>query len=85
MRWFFGRKSLEQDHISKLEESPNGDLLCALHISGSISVWRLPGLHQLTLWPLSEQPCHDDMNPTLMQNPRLKKRKKQFLNQPFKA
>ena len=84
MRWPFYSRSLEQDHISRLEESPNGDYLCALHISGSISVWRLPGLHQLTLWPLVEQPCHDDMNPSLMQNPRLKKRKKQFLNQPFK-
>ena len=87
IRWFRQlsySRSVEQDHISKLEESPNGEYLSALHISGSISIWRLPGLHQLTLWPLLEQPCHDDMNPSLMQNPRLKKRKKQFLNQPLK-
>ena len=38
----------------------------------------------MKLWHLEEQPCHDDMNPSLMQNPKLKKRKKQFLTQEMK-
>ena len=83
MSWFYSR-SPKQDHIFKLEESPNGDFLSALHISGNITVWHLPGLKRLTIWHLEEQPSHDDMNPSLMQNPRLRKRKKQFLNQPIK-
>ena len=67
-----------------MEESPEGSHLCALHISGNVSVWHMPGLKLAKLWHLEEQPCHDDMNPVLMQNPRLKKRKRQFLNQATK-
>ena len=82
-RWFLTKPPI-QDHIFKIEESPNGDYISALHVSGAISVWRLPGLHLVKFWNLEEQPCHDDMNPALMQNPRLKKRKKQFLAQTMK-
>ena len=81
--WFYSRAP-EQDHIFKLEESPKGDLMCALHASGNISIWQVPSLRQACLWHLEEQPCHDDMNPSMMQNPRLKKRKRQFLNQAIK-
>lgn len=73
-----------QDHIFNLQESPSGTLLCSLHCSGSIRLWRLPGLQLVQHWPLEVQPCHDDMNPTLLSNPRLKKRKKLFLKQPLK-
>ena len=70
--------------FSRLEESPEGSHLCALHISGNVSVWHMPGLKLAKLWHLEEQACHDDMNPALMQNPRLKKRKRQFLKHDIK-
>ncbi len=83
--WFtYSSKTPEQDHIFSLEESPDGQKLCSLHVSGKITVWSLPGLRHLKTWHLEEQPCHDDMNPALMQNPRLKKRKRQFLKQEVK-
>ena len=41
-RWFLS-KPPEQNHIFKLEESPSGDYVSALHVSGAISIWRLPG------------------------------------------
>jgi WD40 repeat protein len=78
--WFYS-KMPEQDHIFMLEGSPDFQHLCAVHVSGMITVWQMPGLRLVKKWHPEEQPCHDDMNPTLMQNPRLKKRKKQFLIQ----
>ena len=70
--------------IYALQESPEGNLLCALHSSGDISLWHLPSLHLRKLIPLETQPGFDDMNPNLLQNPKMKRKKLMFLNNPLK-
>jgi hypothetical protein len=70
--------------IYSLEESLDGNLLCALHSSGDISIWHLPSLRLYKLVPLEIQPGFDDMNPTLLQNPKMKRKKQMFLKNPLK-
>ena len=70
--------------IYGLEESLDGNLLCALHSSGDISVWHLPSLRLHKMIPLDLQPGFDDMNPNLLQNPKLKRKKKMFLKNPLR-
>ena len=47
----------------------SGRRLGAIHESGSISVWLLPGLFQDKQVDLSEQPAFDEVNPQLLQVP----------------
>ena len=67
-----------------LEESKNGNMLCALHSTGDISIWHLPSLRLHKFIPLEVQPGFDDINPNLLQNPKLKRKKTLFLNNPLK-
>ena len=47
----------------------SGRRLGAIHESGSISVWLLPGLFLDKQVNLSEQPAFDEVNPQLLQVP----------------
>ena len=67
-----------------LEESKDGNMLCALHSTGDISIWHLPSLRLYKLIPLDLQPGFDDINPNLLQNPKLKRKKNMFLRNPLK-
>ena len=64
--------------------SENGGRLGAVHESGAISVWILPGFVLVSLTKLSEQPGFDEMNPQLLQVPNKKKMKAEFLWNPFR-
>ena len=59
-------------------------MLCALHSTGDISIWHLPSLRLYKLIPLDLQPGFDDINPNLLQNPKLKRKKNMFLKNPLK-
>lgn len=43
--------------------SPNGQQLACLHLSGEISLWRMPGIVLLKKWGLQEQPEFNRLNP----------------------
>ena len=64
--------------------SENGGRLGAVHESGAISVWVLPGFILVSLTKLSEQPGFDEMNPQLLQVQNKKKLKAEFLANPFR-
>ena len=81
---FLTSSSVDQDHVCNMEESPDSSLLCTLHLSGDIRLWQMPSLRPWKRIPLDLQPGHDDIHPNLLQNPRLKRKKKQFLNDPLK-
>ena len=64
--------------------SENGRRLGAVHESGTISVWLLPGLMLGSVTKLSEQPGHDEVNPALLQAPNRKKIKAEFMANPVR-
>ena len=45
--------------------SPSQKQLVAVHFNGSISLWDFPSLRLRNIWKLEDQPCHDDVNPSL--------------------
>ena len=73
-----------EDRVHSLEESPDGQLLASLHLSGDICVWQLPSLRIWQRMRLEEQPGHDDIHPGLLQNPRQKRKKQKFLKDPLR-
>jgi len=66
-------KSQKQDYVYLLEMSPNGKEICAVHASGAISVWQIPSMRPSVTLPLEDQPSYDDLNPSLLQNPKARK------------
>ncbi|KAK6630113.1 hypothetical protein RUM44_005664 [Polyplax serrata] len=49
--------------VFKMSVSPNGQQLACLHLSGEISLWRMPGIVLLKKWGLQEQPEFNRLNP----------------------
>ena len=43
--------------------SPSGNLVLAIHISGTITVWHIPSLKSHSMWPLKSQFQHSTENP----------------------
>ncbi|XP_030054710.1 NBAS subunit of NRZ tethering complex [Microcaecilia unicolor] len=75
MNWrFYSRQGRDQDGIFKLNLSPDGTLLAAIHFSGKLTIWGLPSLKQQGEWNQNDQPGYDDINPNWMNS--LEKRKK---------
>ena len=67
----YSGKPQSQDHVYAMEISPSGKELCAVHESGTISVWQVPSLRPSVHIPLEDQPSFDDLNPSLLQNPKV--------------
>ncbi|KAK3865525.1 hypothetical protein Pcinc_028882 [Petrolisthes cinctipes] len=55
----------QYDSIFHLSPSPSGQLLAALHTSGSLSIWELPSLRKRKFWQLVNQPDIDATSPSL--------------------
>ena len=72
------------DYIVSMSVSGGGGRLAALHVSGSLSVWRLPGLVLESSSRLEEQPQYDEINPALLQSSSKKKAKAEFLSNPLR-
>lgn len=72
------------DYILSMSVSQCGGRLAAIHVSGSLSVWRLPSLVLETSSRLQEQPLFDEVNPALLQSSHKRKAKAEFLANPVR-
>ncbi|XP_051471909.1 NBAS subunit of NRZ tethering complex isoform X2 [Apus apus] len=59
----YSRRGTEQDGVFKMNLSPDGALLAAIHFSGKLTIWSVPSLRQQGEWEQSDQPGYDDINP----------------------
>ncbi|KAK4823567.1 hypothetical protein QYF61_003571 [Mycteria americana] len=60
---FYSRRGTEQDGIFKMNLSPDGALLAAIHFSGKLTIWSIPSLRQQGEWDQTDQPGYDEINP----------------------
>ncbi|XP_074905217.1 NBAS subunit of NRZ tethering complex isoform X3 [Buteo buteo] len=60
---FYSRRGTEQDGVFKMNLSPDGALLAAVHFSGKLTIWSIPSLRQQGEWDQTDQPGYDEINP----------------------
>ncbi|KAM9563343.1 NBAS subunit of NRZ tethering complex isoform 2-T2 [Guaruba guarouba] len=60
---FYSRRGTEQDGVFKMNLSPDGALLAAIHFSGKLTIWSVPSLRQQGEWDQTDQPGYDELNP----------------------
>nr|XP_048701495.1 NBAS subunit of NRZ tethering complex isoform X1 [Caretta caretta] len=60
---FYSRQGTEQDGVFKMNLSPDGTLLAAIHFSGKLTIWGIPSLKLQGEWDQSDQPGYDEINP----------------------
>ncbi|XP_068793258.1 NBAS subunit of NRZ tethering complex isoform X1 [Struthio camelus] len=60
---FYSRRGTEQDGVFKMNLSPDGALLAAIHFSGKLTIWSIPSLRQQGEWDQIDQPGYDEINP----------------------
>ncbi|NWX96029.1 NBAS protein, partial [Nothoprocta ornata] len=60
---FYNRRGTEQDGVFKMNLSPDGALLAAIHFSGKLTIWSIPSLRQQGEWDQIDQPGYDEINP----------------------
>ncbi|XP_051634205.1 NBAS subunit of NRZ tethering complex isoform X2 [Manacus candei] len=60
---FYSRRGTEQDGVFKMNLSPDGTLLAAIHFSGKLTIWSIPSLRQQGEWDQTDQPGYDELNP----------------------
>ncbi|NXY05652.1 NBAS protein, partial [Pteruthius melanotis] len=60
---FYSRRGTEQDGVFKMNLSPDGALLAAIHFSGKLTIWSVPSLRQQGEWDQTAQPGYDELNP----------------------
>ena len=72
------------DPILTMTVSECGGKLAAVHVSGTLTVWRLPSLVLESSSRLEEQPQYDEVNPALLQHSSKKKAKAEFLANPLR-
>ncbi|XP_064911947.1 NBAS subunit of NRZ tethering complex isoform X2 [Columba livia] len=60
---FYSRRGTEQDGVFKMNLSPDGALLAAIHFSGKLTIWSIPSLRQQGEWDQTDQPGYDEINP----------------------
>jgi hypothetical protein len=70
--------------VVKLSSSADGSSLAAIHLSGAISVWSIPGLNCQQFWPLDRQPGFDELNPLILQLPAYRRIRSPSFQNPFK-
>ncbi|RMC17230.1 hypothetical protein DUI87_05808 [Hirundo rustica rustica] len=51
------------DGVFKMNLSPDGALLAAIHFSGKLTIWSIPSLRQQGEWDQTAQPGYDELNP----------------------
>ncbi|KAJ7412687.1 Neuroblastoma-amplified sequence [Pitangus sulphuratus] len=51
------------DGVFKMNLSPDGALLAAIHFSGKLTIWSIPSLRQQGEWDQTDQPGYDELNP----------------------
>ncbi|KAF4801091.1 Neuroblastoma-amplified sequence [Turdus rufiventris] len=51
------------DGVFKMNLSPGGALLAAIHFSGKLTIWSIPSLRQQGEWDQTAQPGYDELNP----------------------
>ncbi|KAK3925364.1 Neuroblastoma-amplified sequence [Frankliniella fusca] len=56
-----------QSFVVRMEVSPCAKRIAALHSSGEVSLWSLPGIRLQGYWPLIEQPDWNIQNPLIME------------------
>ncbi|XP_064002508.1 NBAS subunit of NRZ tethering complex isoform X2 [Pogoniulus pusillus] len=59
----YSRRGTEQDGVFKMNLSPDGALLAAIHFSGKLTIWSIPSLRQQGEWDQTDQPGYDEINP----------------------
>ncbi|NXG33710.1 NBAS protein, partial [Dromaius novaehollandiae] len=59
----YSRRGTEQDGVFKMNLSPDGALLAAIHFSGKLTIWSIPSLRQQGEWDQIDQPGYDEINP----------------------
>uniref|UniRef100_A0A8C0UQH5 NBAS subunit of NRZ tethering complex n=1 Tax=Cyanistes caeruleus TaxID=156563 RepID=A0A8C0UQH5_CYACU len=52
-----------RDGVFKMNLSPDGALLAAIHFSGKLTIWSIPSLRQQGEWDQTAQPGYDELNP----------------------
>uniref|UniRef100_A0A8C5T7B4 NBAS subunit of NRZ tethering complex n=1 Tax=Malurus cyaneus samueli TaxID=2593467 RepID=A0A8C5T7B4_9PASS len=52
---FYSRRGTEQDGVFKMNLSPDGALLAAIHFSGKLTIWSIPSLRQQGEWDQTAQ------------------------------
>ncbi|XP_009570543.1 PREDICTED: neuroblastoma-amplified sequence-like, partial [Fulmarus glacialis] len=52
---FYSRRGTEQDGVFKMNLSPDGALLAAIHFSGKLTIWSIPSLRQQGEWDQTDQ------------------------------
>uniref|UniRef100_A0A8C6IHR8 Neuroblastoma amplified sequence n=1 Tax=Mus spicilegus TaxID=10103 RepID=A0A8C6IHR8_MUSSI len=72
----YPRQGQEQDGIFKMNLSPDGSLLAAIHFSGKLSIWAIPSLKQQGVWRQDEQPGYNELNPDWRLSPEKRKKVK---------
>ena len=72
------------DPILTMTVSDCGGKLAAVHVSGTLTVWRLPSLLLESSSRLEEQPQFDEVNPALLQHSSKRKAKAEFLANPLR-
>uniref|UniRef100_A0A663MT49 NBAS subunit of NRZ tethering complex n=1 Tax=Athene cunicularia TaxID=194338 RepID=A0A663MT49_ATHCN len=60
---FYSRRGTEKDGVFKMNISPDGALLAAIHFSGKLTIWSIPSLKQQGEWDQTDQPGYDELNP----------------------
>uniref|UniRef100_A0A8C9NH09 NBAS subunit of NRZ tethering complex n=1 Tax=Serinus canaria TaxID=9135 RepID=A0A8C9NH09_SERCA len=60
---FYSKRGTEQDGVFKMNLSPDGTLLAAIHFSGKLTIWSIPSLRQQGEWDQTTQPGYDELNP----------------------
>ena len=76
--------SKAHDYILSMAVSEDEGKLAAVHVSGTLSVWRLPSLVLESSCRLEEQPQYDEVNPALLQSSSKRKAKAEFLSNPLR-
>uniref|UniRef100_A0A672U883 NBAS subunit of NRZ tethering complex n=1 Tax=Strigops habroptila TaxID=2489341 RepID=A0A672U883_STRHB len=59
----YSRRGTEQDGVFKMNLSPDGALLAAIHFSGKLTIWSIPSLRQQGEWDQTDQPGYAELNP----------------------
>ncbi|KAF1512359.1 Neuroblastoma-amplified sequence, partial [Eudyptula albosignata] len=52
---FYSKRGTEQDGVFKMNLSPDGALLAAIHFSGKLTIWSIPSLRQQGEWDQTDQ------------------------------
>ncbi|XP_010124939.1 PREDICTED: neuroblastoma-amplified sequence-like, partial [Chlamydotis macqueenii] len=52
---FYSKRGTQQDGVFKMNLSPDGALLAAIHFSGKLTIWSIPSLRQQGEWDQTDQ------------------------------